>query len=230
MTRVKYYFTCVVEIPVRKIEMNKILIIIGAIAIALGIFNFFMFRRRSKSIEDNAKKLGIDFKRSSRIPKTVRKLNFTMLRLGPGLSRSKNILTKNYIDMKISIFDHEIRNTRWTCFLITFSNKVFPNFNLYPNKVGIKSEMPLFKYKKIQIENGLDFSKKYALYSDAPDSIKTIFNPDLTFFIYGLDSLNLEGRDNTLLFYQDRVRLDEKRIEYYFDYAKSIALKFLQNN
>ena len=197
--------------------MDKPLIIIGAIAISLAILNYFMSRRRSNSIEQHAKKLGIDFKRSSRIPKTIRKLNFTMLRLDSGLVRSKNLLTKNYDDMKVAIFDHEVKQSRRTCFLITFNNKIFPNFNLYPNKVGIKSEMPLFKYKRIEIENGLDFSKKYILYSDSPESIKSLFNPELTFFIYGLDRLYLEGRENTLLFFQEGVALDEMLIDNYFD-------------
>ena len=210
--------------------MDKPLIIIGAIAISLAILNYFMSRRRSNSIEQHAKKFGIDFKRSSRIPKTIRKLNFTMLRLDSGLVRSKNLLTKNYDDMKVAIFDHEVKQSRRTCFLITFNNKIFPNFNLYPNKVGIKSEMPLFKYKRIEIENGLDFSKKYILYSDSPESIKSLFNPELTFFIYGLDRLYLEGRENTLLFFQEGVALDEMLIDNYFDYAKNIALKFLQGN
>jgi hypothetical protein len=79
-----------------------------AIAIALAIFYYFISRRRSNSIEEYAKKLGVSFKRSSRIQKTIRQLNFTMLRLGLGLARLKNILTKNYDDMKVSIFDYEI--------------------------------------------------------------------------------------------------------------------------
>ena len=108
---------------------------------------------------------------------------------------------KSFENFDLSIFDFKSpnRHKKTTLFLFR-SDKVFPNFNLYP--LTNKLDMPLFKYHKVDFEKFHIATTKYCLKSTDPNEAKKFITKSVVKQLEMVDNALMEARSNYFLIFR----------------------------
>ena len=189
---------------VKQKEMdNKIIYILILAILSCGVL-FWQRLKRRRFLHKMAENIGYEFHSSRWLPKEYREAKFAALK-GNILPRAHNFFHKNFGEYQLSIFDYKTsRHNNDTCFLFSSPSINFPSFELYPNNINNKLNIPIFNTKRFSISQNPQFAKKYLLNGKDESAIRAFFNDDLIAHLLESEGLVIEGRGNSLLmFYED---------------------------
>ncbi len=209
--------------------------LLAAIIALMAIFyilNMVSNKKRTKNIENKAHQAGFDYISKSVIPSKYRKLRFKALKHEGLQTKAKNMIHDEFERFKILIFEYG-KMPNQAFFIIEFTNKILPDFNLYPNKLGKKLNLSIFRYKKINLTSKNlvrqdQFGERFVLYGEDESELNNLFGTDLVSYLLTTDNLSFECRNSTLLFYRDGATLDVDNISKAIPLAKEVADSFLK--
>lgn len=184
----------------------------------LWVVHFFE-RRRSATIQDFARRLGLAFKKEAGNDFYNTVTGFSLFSRGYGTS-VRNLLHGYRDNAEITLFEYyfvenhgqSIQNFNLTVLLLRSKYLGLPYFSLCPEDVFHKLE-EIIGQKDIDFDSHPQFSKYYVLTGPDENAVRKLFNDNILNYLENNKGLCIEGLEDHLLVYRKGIHISPERFQ-----------------
>lgn len=185
------------------------------VAIGLAIFGLFGWystqqaKKRTEACRAQASAMGLEFAETA--DELIGRLgDFALFNRGRR-KRTRNVLTGDAGDVKISIFDYQFttgsgkhkKNHRQTVVLLESANVQAPSFSM--RQQGFFDRFgKVLGFQDIDFSSHPKFSKMFVLQGPNEEAVRRFFTPSLLDFFETQESVNVEGGLGRVMIYNGR--------------------------
>lgn len=190
----------------------EFIFIVGILVTVFGLLGWYssqQAKKRTEACRSQAGAMGLEFAETA--DELIERLgDFALFKRGRR-KRTRNVLTGDAGDVKISIFDYHFttgsgknkKNHRQTVVLLESANIQAPSFSMrqqgFFDKFG-----KVLGFQDIDFTSHPKFSKMFVLQGPNEEAVRSFFTPGLLEFFETQESVNVEGGSGRVMIYNGR--------------------------
>ncbi|GGI73347.1 hypothetical protein [Shewanella gelidii] len=203
------------------------------IAVSIGC-RYYYEKKRSEKLGLVARKLGFTFSKEGRESTQDHHADFNLFSIG-SCREVINEMWGTHRGDAVSMFGYcyiqgsgkNSKNYRQTVLSIRCQGLDLPQFILMPEST-IHKISQYFGNEDIDFESFPSFSDKYLLHAEDEEKVREIFTPKVIKFFESNPKVSVEGKGDTLIFYQDYKRCKPDEFDAFYQQGRATLEHFIQ--